>query len=116
ESLRARPDSCWLDVVPQVPTGGCEALALGAAASLLVVDLHPVRLPARAFREVTYLRVRDVARDVHAVHLRVGRGPTAAGALLEIVGDIHLARPALVLRFGRPVAGRPRLGRHRHSP
>src|SRR5207302_5541986 len=114
KALRRRPDRCAPDpVFARSATGGV-GVAPVALAALLVFDAHPMDLAAGAFLGGAGPPVLDVAGDVDPLDLGIDRMP-AAGALLQIVGDVHLVRAALVLRLGGAVAGMRR-GGHRIAP
>src|SRR6266545_2215307 len=80
--------------------------------ALFVRDLHAVHFAARPFLELSHLPVLHVARDVDSLDLGVDR-TAAAGALLEVVRDVHLVGSALVFGLSRAIAVFVRCGFHR---
>src|SRR5690242_6240412 len=53
--------------------------------------------------ELAQLPSSDIPRDVDTLDLGEPGSATTTGPLLEIVRDVHLARPTLVLGLGRAV-------------
>src|SRR5271166_2970306 len=83
--------------------------------ALLVLDSHAVDLAPGPLAEIADLPSLDVSRDINPLDLGDQCAVPASGPLIQVVGDVHLARPALVLRLGGAV--RPLLSRaHDASP
>src|SRR5215469_6505815 len=105
KALCTRRYPCRLDPVYGPAALRVEASAPIAAAMLLVFEAHAVHLAPGLLLEVAGLPVPDLAGDIDALDLWIDRSLDAAGALLQIIGDVHLVRAALVFRFGAAITG-----------
>src|SRR5207244_11576969 len=97
---RRRPDR-----VPGIAALRRKALAPVTPPALLILHPDAVHFPAGPLTEVAGFPAFDIAGDVDPLDLGIDRGAGAAGLLLQLIGDIHLVRPAFVLRLGGTVAG-----------
>src|SRR5262249_4644947 len=95
---------------------GFISLAGMAPAALLVLDADAVDRSARPLLDLAGVPALDIAGDVDAFDLGIGGAAAAARLLLQVVGDIHLVGPALVLRLGGAVAPPGRRVSHGSTP